>query len=180
LVRVADREQVVSVNWRVWTRKGHRWGAITIAAPFLVVICSGLLLQLKKHWSWVQPVTCRGHGSSPRISFDNIFETVKRVPEADVAAWADIERLDVQPNRGLVKVQCKNRWEVQLDLHDASVLQVAYRRSDIIESLHDGSFFHDQVKLWIFLPTAFVVAGLWLTGIYLFFLPLMVRWRRPK
>ena len=56
---------------------------------------------------------------------------------------------------------------------------MAYRRSDLIESLHDGSWFHDRAKLWVFLPTAAVVLMLWGTGIYLFFLPLAVRWPPP-
>ena len=56
---------------------------------------------------------------------------------------------------------------------------MAYRRSDLIESLHDGSFFGgDFAKLGVFLPTALVLCVLWGTGIYLFFLPYMVRRRR--
>lgn len=31
-----------------WNRKLHRWGAILIALPLLVVIGSGVLLQLKQ------------------------------------------------------------------------------------------------------------------------------------
>ena len=57
---------------------------------------------------------------------------------------------------------------------------MAYRRSDVIETIHDGSWFHDNVKLWIFLPTAVVVLGLWITGIYLFILPYGVRWSRAR
>jgi hypothetical protein len=102
------------------------------------------------------------------------------VPETEIESWDDIERIDFQPGRGMAKVQAKNRWEVQVDLKSAAVLQVAYRRSDLIESLHDGSWFHDKAKLFIFLPTAFVVFGLWLTGVYLFFLPHWVKWSRRK
>jgi hypothetical protein len=69
---------------------------------------------------------------------------------------------------------------VQVDTNTGSVLQVAYRRSDLIESIHDGSFFHDQAKLWVFLPTAIIVLGLWVTGMYLFILPLAVRRRQAS
>ncbi len=65
-----------------------------------------------------------------------------------------------------------------MDLATGDVLHSAYRRSDLIESLHDGSWFHDAAKLYVFLPVAVVVFGLWATGIYLFFLPIAVRWRR--
>ena len=41
------------------TRRIHYWAAIIAAAPLLVVVVSGILLQLKKDWTWVQPVTTR-------------------------------------------------------------------------------------------------------------------------
>lgn len=170
----------MAVNWRVWSRKCHRWGAILVALPFLLVILTGLLLQLKKEWAWVQPPTARGKGKEPTVSLDALLRAVRSVPEAEVSGWPDVDRIDVQPGRGIAKVQARNRWEVQVDLQTAEVLQVAYRRSDLIESLHDGSWFHDRAKLWVFLPTAVVVLGLWVTGVYLFFLPYAVRWSRPR
>jgi len=172
--------QIVAINWRIWMRKSHRWGAIVIALPFLVVIVSGLLLQLKKDWAWVQPPSARGRGAAPTVTLEAILDAARSAPESGVQGWDDVDRLDVQPGRGIVKVQAHSRWEVQIDLQTAAVLQVAYRRSDIIEALHDGSWFHDRVKLWVFLPTACVVFGLWLTGVYLFFLPYAVRWSRRR
>lgn len=168
------------IRWHFWMRKTHRWGALIIALPFLLVIVTGILLQLKKEWAWVQPATGRGSGSSPSISFDAILESARSVSDAEIRSWEDVERLDVQPRRGIAKVQARNRWEVQVDLQSGQVIQSAYRRSDLIESLHDGSWFHERAKLWIFLPTAAVVLGLWVTGIYLFVLPNWVRWRRPR
>lgn len=165
---------------RILTRKVHRWGAILIALPFLVVIVTGMLLQLKKEWEWVQPATMRGRGTTPAIAMEAMLTAAKSVPEANVQTWQDVDRIDVQPNRGLAKVQAKSGWEVQVDLANGAVLQSAYRRSDVIESLHDGSWFHDSVKLYVFLPVAAIVFVLWATGLYLFFLPLVVKWRRPR
>jgi uncharacterized iron-regulated membrane protein len=170
----------VAVNRRILMRKGHRWGAILIALPFLLVILTGLLLQLKKDWSWVQPPTARGTGKAPVVSFEAILEAAKSAPEARIESWSDVDRLDVRPDRGLVKVQARNGWEVQVDTGTGKVLQTEYRRSDLIETLHDGSWFGDGVKLWVFLPVAVVVLGLWLTGVYLFFLPVGVRWRQRR
>lgn len=161
-------------------RKGHRWGAFLVAVPFLLVIVTGILLQLKKESAWIQPQTVKGQGKTPTISFDAMLEAAKSKPEAGVQTWADVERIDVQPGRGVAKIQSKSSWEIQVDLKTGEVLQVAYRRSDLIESLHDGSWFHDGAKLWVFLPTAAIVLGLWFSGIYLFFLPLSVKWRRRR
>jgi len=80
----------------------------------------------------------------------------------------------------MLKVRCVNSWEVQLDSKTGEVLQVAYRRSDLIEQIHDGSFFHERAKLWFFLPSALVLAVLWGTGLYLFVLPYYAKWKKRR
>ena len=163
-----------------WSRKAHRIGALVSALPLLVVIVTGLLLQLKKEWRWVQPPTQRG--SEPRLAlgWDELLAAVQRVEVAEVASYDDIVRIDAQPGRGLMKVQCESGYEVQLDGVDGAVLSVAYRRSDLIESLHDGSWFHPRVKLWVFLPVAGVLLALWVSGVHLWLVPHLVRRRRRK
>ena len=158
-------------------RRLHRWGAILVAVPLLVVIGSGILLQLKKESDWIQPPTREGRGAQPSIAFEAILTAAATVPEAEVRGWADVDRLDVRPAKGVVKVRARNGWEVQVDTTTGEVLQAAVRRSDLIESIHDGSFFHEQAKLWIFLPAGVILAGLWFTGVYLFFLPALRRRR---
>ena len=73
-----------------------------------------------------------------------------------------------QQYEGIFKFVSKTNWEVQVDTHTSEVLSVAQRRSDIIESIHDGSFFADWVKLWIFLPAGVGLFVLWVSGVYLF------------
>jgi len=160
-----------------WSRSLHRWGAILISLPLLVVIGTGLVLQLKKESAWIQPPTARGVGEAPEIAFDEILAAARSVPKAQVETWDDIDRLDVRPDKGIVKVRANSRWEVQVDTQTGDVVQVAYRRSDLIESLHDGSFFSDWTKLYVFLPSGAILLGLLVTGIYLFFLPLIARRR---
>ena len=156
----------------------HRWGSIAIALPTILVLASGVVLQLKKESDWIQPRTRTGSDQRPTISFSDILRVAGTIPEAQVNSWDDIDRLDVRPGKGMIKVRCKNRWEVQLDAATGEILQVAYRRSDLIESLHDGSYFSDAIKLGVFLPTALVLIGLWGTGIYLFFLPYLAKRRK--
>jgi len=165
-----------------WTRKLHRWGAVLCAIPLLVVITTGLLLLLKKHIPWVQPPTATGllANATPEQSWTDILTTVQAIDEAEVSDWGDIDRLDARPAKGIVKVRCNNRWEVQVDLASGDVLCATYRRCDLIESLHDGSFFASSVKLWIFLPNGIVLLLLWVTGVWLWYLPGYNRRRRTK
>ncbi len=161
-----------------WTRKLHRWGAVATAVPLLLVIVTGLVLQLKKQLPWVQPATMRGTAGPPALAWDDMLRIAQTIPDANVKTWDDIGRLDLQPGRGIVKLQCVNSWEVQLDLQNGAILSSALRRSDLIESLHDGSFFSDPVKLWVFLPCGLILLGLWFTGAWLWWLPHQSRRRK--
>lgn len=163
-----------------WSRKLHRWGAILIAVPLLLVIATGILLQVKKEVTWVQPPTLKGTAGSVTVDWNDILAATKSVPESQVTSWSDIDRLDVRPERSLIKVQCRNRWEVQLDWNTGQVLHSAYRRSDWIEMLHDGSFFGDISKYYVFLPSGLILLGLWLTGAYLWYLPFHVRGKKKR
>ena len=124
------------------TRKLHRWGAVVTAVPLLLVVLTGLLLQFKKQVAWIQPATKRGETEQLLISWDNVLDAAKATPAAEVESWKDIDRLDVRPSKGVIKIRCKNRWELQLDSSSGNVLSSAYRRSDFIESLHDLSLIH--------------------------------------
>ena len=164
----------------ILSRRLHRWGAVVVGLPFLVVIASGILLQVKKQVPWVQPAEQRTGVRMPGVSWEAVLAAAQAHPEAGVGSWDDVERVDVRPSKGIMKIITKSRWELQLRLDDGQVLQSAYRRSDLIEQLHDGSFFGDAVKLWIFLPVALIVFGLWLTGLYLFFLPMLTKRKRAQ
>ena len=58
-----------------------------------------------------------------------------------------MKRIDVRPDKGVAKAWLHTDYEAQVDLGTAEILQIAYRRSDWIESIHDGSIFGDTVKL---------------------------------
>ena len=165
----------MKINIKMWSRRAHRWISILIAAPLLIIVCTGVLLLVKKQVAWVQPPTQPGSAVEPSLTFDEILATASGVTEAQIQEWSDIDRLDVRPQKGIVKVRSKNRWEIQIDTHTGEVLQVAFRRSDLIESIHDGSWFHENAKLAVFLPTAVLLLFLWISGIYLFWLPYQVK-----
>jgi len=162
------------------TRRVHRWGAIAIGLPLMLVIGSGILLQVKKQFPWVQPSEQRTAVPTPSVPWDVVLAAAKAMPDAGVTGWEDIDRVDVRPGKGILKIITHSRWEAQLALADGAVLQVAYRRSDLIEQLHDGSFFGDAAKLWIFLPSGIVLFALWATGLYLWVLPWLTKRKRAR
>jgi uncharacterized iron-regulated membrane protein len=165
---------------KLLNRKVHRWAAIITALPVVIVIVTGIILQVKKEFDWIQPPSQRGVSKDLMLSFDQVLNIVRQVPDVNLNGWDDINRLDVRPKKGMIKIRGNNDWEVQIDSKTGDVLQVAMRRSDFIESIHDGSFFHEDFKLWIFLPSAIILAIMWGTGLYLFLLPYMLRRHKKK
>lgn len=164
----------------VLNRKIHSLGSIIIAIPLLVVLGSGILLLLKKDISWIQPPTQKGQDTVPVISFNQLFTSVSAVKEAHVTTWSDIQRIDIQPSKGIAKITVANNYEVQLDMKTSRVLQVAFRRSDIIEALHDGSYFHDKAKYLISIPSGIILFVLLITGVILFFQPYYLKFKRRR
>lgn len=165
--------------FNILNRKIHYWASFIAAVPLLVMIGTGLLLQAKKNWTWVQPAERRGTGTVPVIDLEGVLTALKTVPDMNVASWEDVNRLDVRPGRGVVKAWLQNGYEVQVDLGTGRVLQTAYRRSDLIESIHDGSFFGgDWVKLGLFLPAGVVLLLLWISGLWMWWVPFIGKRRR--
>ena len=168
----------MSIKLRKTSRSLHLWISLGIFIPVLIVLASGLLLQVKKEFDWVQPPTQKGLSAAPMLSFEQILAVAKEVPQAAITQWDDIDRLDVRPSKGIVKVRAKNHWEVQLDTQTGEVLHVAYRRTDTIEAIHDGSWFFEGAKLWLFLPAAILLLVLWITGMVMLLTSLKSKYRK--
>ncbi len=169
----------MKINLKRLLRQIHYWLSLAIAVPTVIIFVAGIFLMLKKEITWIQPATASGIVAEqvPEISFEQMVDAARLHPEAQIEDWSDIDRIDLRVGKGIAKLRSNSGWEVQVDTNTGEVLNVAYRRSDGIEQIHDGSFFSDAVKLYIFLPTGVLLILMWGTGIYLFLLP---RFRKKK
>jgi uncharacterized iron-regulated membrane protein len=165
------------MNFKRLFRQVHYWAALCVMAPLAVMIIAGLFLMVKKEVAWIQPSTQRGEVAmqAPALSMDMMLDICRQYPQARIDNWADISKVDFRPDRGVAKFIAESGWEIQIDTATGEALSVAYRRSDLIESLHDGSFFADWTKLGLFLPAGIGLLIMHLTGIYLFLLPRLAR-----
>ena len=152
----------------------HYWISIVFILPLFVISVTGALLQLKKHLAWVQPTEYAATPGTPTLSLRELVAVAGSAYPA-IAEWDDAVRIEIRPKRNLAKVVAADDTEVQIDLGTGRVMQVAHRRSDWLESLHDGSWFGDAVKFGWFLPTAILLVVSVLTGGILFLLPYVRR-----
>lgn len=160
------------MNLNKLSRTVHNWISIFIALPLLLIIVSGLFLQLKKDFQWIQPSSVRGaNAETPTVSHEKLLIAATSVAQTKGLRWSDFDRIDYKTDRGMVKFITVDGWEVQVDTTNAEVLSVASRQSDFLEKLHDGSYFGDFVKYCVILPTGITLFVLWVTGLWMFIYP---------
>lgn len=168
------------MSFKRTNRTIHKWASIVIALPFIVILVTGILLLVKKEVDYIQPSTIKGSSKTPTITFNKILEQVKKVDVANIQSWEDVNRLDIRPNKGIIKVRTNSHWEVQLDASTGEILKTAFRRSDIIEQLHDATFWQQSANLWFSLPIAIALLVISITGVILFFMPYFRRNKRNR
>jgi uncharacterized iron-regulated membrane protein len=173
-------------NLVVFIRKSrvlHKWIGISIVFFLLITATTGLLLGWKKNVDVLQPPTLSGSSIdfAEWKSFEVIAITALRAIDSITHEPNTIDRYDVRPDKGIVKVIfSKGYWEVQVDGKTAKALSVARRHSDWIEHIHDGSILSEFFKLSY---TSYLGLGLLLmsfSGLLLWLGPLLVRKKRNQ
>ena len=168
------------MSFHTTNRKLHKWISIAIALPVLLLIVTGGLLLVKKEFSFIQPPTIKGQFTTPTIAFEDILRAAQSVPQANIKHWSDVARLDVRPGKGVIKIRSESEYEIQIDATTGLVLHHAMRRSDFIESLHDGTYFQSSANLWLMLPVAVLLLFISITGLILFVRPYLRKWSKQR
>jgi len=133
-------------------------------------------LALKKDVSLIQPPTQKGISKNLQ-DWKSLDELAQIAQVEFVKAYPDqkdnsIDRMDVRPSKGVVKVLFdKGYWEMQIDGKSGEVKSIARRHSDWIEALHDGSIISDWFKLISMNLLGIGVLFLITTGLWLWYGP---------
>jgi len=156
----------------------HYWVSLAMLLTGGLVAVTGILLLLKKDVALLQPPVAAGSvAGAADVGVDALFDAASDAA-ATPLSWSEIDRIDVRPSDGIAKVVTDEALEYQVDLHTLEVLSIGHRGADIIEQIHDGSVFSDAGKYLVMLPSGAALLILWASGVYLFFLPRFLRWRR--
>ncbi len=163
----------------------HRWMGLSLALLLLISAVTGVLLALKKDIDIIQPPTQKGITEN-LSDWKPLDEISLLATQAFHNAYPEqkeneIDRLDVRPSKGIVKVLFEEgNWEVQIDGKSGEVKSIAKRYSDWIESLHDGSIISDGFKLVSMNFLGIGLLFLIVTGVWLWYGPRRVRREKRK
>jgi len=161
----------------------HKWTGIIAGLILLNLAVTGFLLLVKKDYGWIQPATQRGsEGTLDRfITIEELVASVLAANHPDFQSVDDIDRVDLRLSKRVHKVRSKRNYaEIQIDAVTGKVLSVDWRPSDLIERLHDGSFFADGVHDYVMPLVAVSLAFLFVSGLYLWLSPLLRKRRNKK
>ncbi|KPK75498.1 MAG: hypothetical protein AMJ79_11060 [Phycisphaerae bacterium SM23_30] len=150
--------------------KTHKWVGIFLSLLFINMAVTGLLLLVKKKYAWIQPPTQKGAEGTVEnfITLQELFDVILSQGHADFQSVADIERVDFRPEKRVHKVHSYHHHsELQIDAVTGAVLSDDMRVSDLLEQIHDGTFWGGWFHDWL-MPL--VAAGLFfmtISGLYL-------------
>jgi hypothetical protein len=155
-----------------WIFYLHLWLGILATGVILLVSVTGVLLNHKRPLGLMPDVSHTPSG--PFKAALPLAELARRAEAAvgPAVAEAGIDRMDVRPGDGLVKVRFDDRavHEVDLDLNTGRVLHTGERNDVFLEKLHSGEIFGGG---WVLLSDASAVAlvFLLLSGYWLWLFP---------
>ena len=162
-------------------RSIHRWIGLTAALALLLIASTGFLLATKDTFGWVKPKTHSGEdfGSLDEVvSLHQAAEAAFALGIPELRSKDDIERIDYRPEKNVFKiVTFKGYHEVQVDGKTGKVVNVAKRVDQLAEDIHDFRYFSEKLHLLGSPFVAILLFTLGATGLFIFFVPVVRRWK---
>ena len=155
-----------------WMYHTHLWLGVLVTVLVLLIAATGILLNHKRGLGLMPDVS-----NAPSAPFEGALPLAELARRAEAAvpagvARAGVDRMDVRPDDGLVKVRFDDDavTEATLDLASGRVLHVGERNDVFLEKLHSGEVFGDR---WVLLSdaAALALALLLISGYWMWLYP---------
>ena len=162
------------------SRQLHRWVGIVSALFLAQIAVTGFLLANKGRFEWLRPPEVEAQqvaGAHEIVSVHAATRAAFALGHPNLRTMKDVDRVDYRPKSNIFKIVSKEGYrEVQVDGGTGEVLSHAPRNDQLMEDIHDLSFYADWTHA-LFLPlVALALFGLAFSGIGLFLTPVYRRW----
>lgn len=139
-------------------RKIHLYLALIFSIPLIIIIGSGIVLITKSFFPGIQ---------APIIEATKI-ENTPLAQISDFNQKPNVEQIIYRPNKNNIVVRYKNDLEEQYHAQTKELLHSSIRHTNWIIRLHQGSYFSEFIKTYVFIPTGIALLLLWITGITIY------------
>ncbi len=145
------------MNWKKW----HRIVALMISTPLILVVVSGLVLQLRNQFESIQPKSVSNIliPNSPIFPLDQI---VVRFGEKN------IDQIIYRPSKANLSVRMKDGMDIQVNPQTGEILKSAPRRTNFFIEIHQGTWLGWFGQYVVYLPTALGLAFLIFSGMLIY------------
>jgi uncharacterized iron-regulated membrane protein len=151
------------INWKDFMklRKWHRWIGLAITLPLILITFSGIVLQLRNQFEYIQPTSIKSEISvnTPLIT----LESAQRI-----AGNEKIEQIVFRPEKGNLSIRLTSGEELQIDPHKGNILKRAMRRTSLLIDLHQGTWLGKFGQYFIHLLSGLGLATLIITGLFIY------------
>lgn len=149
---------------RLKLRKLHRQLSIWVAVPFFLILVTGIVLQLRNSFEYLQPSVVKTTvvPGQPVLTIEQVIEKLGDRKN-------EIEQIIFRPEKNNVSVRLKGEIEVQLNPQTGEILKEAKRRTSFLIELHQGSLFTKVGQYAIYFPAALILLFLLFSGVILYF-----------
>ena len=150
----------------------HRWLGVAATGLLIIICLTGILLNHKEALGLMPDVPNEPSGPFPEALPLSVLAAEAEAAVRPEVSSAGINRMDVRPDMGLVKVRYDDRrvTEVTLDINTGEVLNIGERNDHFLERLHSGALFGD---LWVLVSDAGAIflLGIMVSGYWLWLYP---------
>jgi uncharacterized iron-regulated membrane protein len=173
-------------RWTRWAFYLHLWLGVIATLALVSLSITGVLLNHKRGLG-LMPDVAHATDAPLRasVSIDSLaIAALQAVPTAVRGSWtpgmpvdpALIDRMDVRPRNGFVKVRFRDRanTEVTVDLASGRAIHVGPRNDVFLEKLHSGEIFGDRFVLLSDGAALMLIVTL-VTGYWLWLAPRLAR-----
>lgn len=131
----------------------HLWIGVLFSAVLLVISITGILLNHKTELGLMPDVSSKPTADFPQALPLPELSRIALEAAGETKGVAAIDRMDVRPKKGLVKVRLRDpsTTEVTVDIYTGKVLHTGARSDVFMEKLHSGELLGDR---WILLSDA--------------------------
>ena len=161
----------------------HLWLGIIFTVALVSISLTGILLNHKRGLGLMPDVQNDSDGQlTGSVSLDSLARIGLAAGAPERAGdLAFIDRMDVRPRDGYVKVRLRDAssTEVTVDIRSGGVLHIGPRGDVFLEKLHSGEIFGGRGVL-LSDAAAIALAVTLITGVWLWLAPRLRRARDPK
>ena len=142
-------------------RRLHRKLSLYIFLPLGVIVVSGVFLQFRNQFEWIQPELIVGEKSSEQMLHPQ--EIMKKLELKE----NQIDQMIYKPSKNNIALRLKSGEEIQVHPVTGTILKRAIRRTNLLIDIHQGSIIGPLGQYGIYIITGFGMIILYISGINL-------------